>query len=121
MKDDRFYLIPILECITRVQEYTLAGRQAFLSDGKTQDAVLRRLQILGESTPRIGESLKTAHAQIDWPRIAGFRNVLVHDYLGVKLELVWEVVEQHLPVLKSQVEQILAAHGQQPPEVKDPG
>jgi uncharacterized protein with HEPN domain len=119
VKDDRLYLIHILECITRIQGYTAEGKQVFLADGKTQDAVLRRLQILGESTQRIGASLKTANPQVDWPRIAGFRNVLVHDYLGIKLERVWEVTEQHLPLLKSQIEPILTALDLKPPETQD--
>ncbi|HYP40011.1 MAG TPA: DUF86 domain-containing protein [Chloroflexia bacterium] len=103
MKDDRLYLIHISECIARIEQYTSEGRERFLEDAKTQDAVLRNLQVLAESTQRLSESTKSEHAAIDWPRIAGFRNVLVHDYLGVNLVRVWEIVEHNLPALKNEV------------------
>jgi uncharacterized protein with HEPN domain len=80
LKDDRLYLIHILESIERVEEYTSEGLEQFLSDKKTQDAVLRNLQILAESTQRISPELKNAHSEIDWRGISGFRNVLVHDF-----------------------------------------
>jgi uncharacterized protein with HEPN domain len=83
VKDDRLYLIHIVECATRVEQYTSEGKDAFMSDGKTQDAVLRNLQILAESTQRISRELKAAHPEIEWSKIAGLRNVLVHDYLGI--------------------------------------
>jgi uncharacterized protein with HEPN domain len=85
MKDDKLYLIHISECIARIEQYTSEGRERFLEDAKTQDAVLRNLQVLAESTQRLSESIKSEYAAIDWPRIAGFRNVLVHDYVGVNL------------------------------------
>jgi uncharacterized protein with HEPN domain len=71
-----------------------------------QDAVLRNLQTLAESTQRIGDRLRDLHPEVDWRAIAGFRNVLVHDYLGINLERVWEIVSVHLPVLRSQMEAI---------------
>jgi len=83
LKDDRLYLIHILESIERVEEYTCQGLEQFLSDKKTQDAVLRNLQILAESTQRISPELKTANPEINWRGISGFRNVLVHDYLAI--------------------------------------
>lgn len=106
MKDDRLYLIHILECLARIERYTAEGKDAFLHDTKTQDAVLRNLQTLSESTQRLSTPLKTAHREVDWERIAGFRNVLVHDYLGLNLVRVWEIVEHGLPELKNHVEAI---------------
>jgi uncharacterized protein with HEPN domain len=96
LKDDRLYPIHILESIERVEEYTSEGLEQFLSDKKTQDAVLRNLQILAESTQRISPELKNAHFEIDWRGISGFRNVLVHDYLGVNLITVWGIIESPL-------------------------
>jgi len=78
-----------------VEEYTSEGLGQFLADKKTQDAVLRNLQILAESTQRISPELKSAHTEIDWRGISGFRNVLVHDYLGVNLITVWGIIEGH--------------------------
>ena len=100
MKDDRLYLIHVQECIDRIKEYTREGRDDFLRDAKTQDAVLRNLQLIGESVKHLPESFLNRHPEIPWARIIGFRNVLVHDYLGIKLDLVWEVIEKFLPKLE---------------------
>lgn len=107
MKDDRLYLIHILESIERVEEYTSEGLEQFLSDKKTQDAVLRNLQILAESTQRISPELKNAHSEIDWRGISGFRNVLVHDYLGVNLITVWGIIEGPIKDLKKRMNEVL--------------
>ena len=108
MKDDRLYLIHITECIERIERYTVDGKDSFLADRKTQDAVLRNLQVLSESTQRLSQDLKAAHPEIDWKAIAGFRNILVHEYLGVKPALVWEIVERHLAELEEKVAKMLA-------------
>jgi uncharacterized protein with HEPN domain len=68
--------------------------------------------VLAESTQRLSESTKSEHAAIDWPRIAGFRNVLVHDYLGVNLVRVWEIIEHNLPDLKNEVAAMLQQQNQ---------
>ena len=107
MKDDRLYLIHILESIERVEEYTSEGLEQFLADRKTQDAVLRNLQILAESTRRISTELKMAHPEIDWRGVSGFRNVLVHDYLGVNLITVWGIIEGPLKELKKKISEVL--------------
>ena len=66
-----------------------------------QDAVLRVLQVMAESCQRLSPEIKTAHEHIDWRGIAGFRNILVHDYLGgIDLNLVWQVINEELPALK---------------------
>ena len=104
MRDDRLYLLYIQEAIGRIEEYAQAGREAFLQSALLQDAIIRRLQTLTESTQRISMELKARHPEVDWRALAGFRNVLVHDYLGVDAELVWEIVEKKLPELKGRVE-----------------
>ena len=71
-----------------------------------QDAVVRNLQTLAESTQRLSASLKATEPDVPWDSIAGFRNVLVHNYLGIDLELVWNVVETDLPELKSAIERM---------------
>lgn len=114
MKDDRLYLIHILEGVSRIEKYTADGRDAFMRDSKTQDAVLRNLQTLAESTQRLSAALRAAHPDVDWERIAGFRNVLVHDYLGINMARVWEIVAHGLPELKHQVQTILQELGESP-------
>lgn len=107
MKDDRLYLIHIQECIVKIDEYIRDGKSAFMSSVKTQDAVLRNLHTLSESTQRPSVTLKTKHNAVDWKSIAGFRNVLVYDYLGVDLDRIWDIVEQDLPPLKETIKNML--------------
>jgi len=108
MKDDKLYLIHIRECIERVETYTAAGgKDAFLASTLIQDAVMRNLQTMAESTQRLSDATKKAHAEVDWYKISGFRNVLVHGYLGVDLERVWIIVERDLPDLKRAITAML--------------
>lgn len=79
MNDDRLYLIHILECIERVEEYTVDGEAEFQSSTLIQDAVVRNLQILSESTQRLSDESKDSHPVIDWRGISGFRNILVYN------------------------------------------
>jgi uncharacterized protein with HEPN domain len=108
VKDDGLYLVHIEECISRIEEYTGDGREFFVTDRKTQDAVLRNLHTLSESTQRLSAELKSCHPEIDWQAIAGFRNVVVHDYLGISLSRIWEIVTQQLPELKAAVSEMLS-------------
>lgn len=106
MKDDRVYLTHISECLAWIDQYTTQGREAYFRDRKTQSAVLRELQTLAESTQRLSNSLKQKHPEVPWRDIAGFRNVLVHDYLGIKPQRVWEIIERDLPVLRKAIEEM---------------
>ncbi len=103
MRDDTVYLRHIMESIQRIEENVAQGRDRFLNSHTFQDAVLRNLQTLAESTQRLSEELKAAHPEIEWHRIAAFRNVLVHDYLGVDVERVWEITQRDVPELKKAI------------------
>jgi uncharacterized protein with HEPN domain len=107
LKDDSAYLLHILECIRRIEENASNGAEAFRASHTLQDAILRNLQVLAESSRRLSNELKSAWPQVDWKRIAAFRNVLVHDYLGLDLDRIWEVVQRDVQELKRAVEQIL--------------
>jgi uncharacterized protein with HEPN domain len=107
VKDDRVYLKHILRCIARIEEYTAAGRESFSSSHLIQDGVIRNLQTLAESSQRLSERARTSQPSVDWKGLAGFRNVLVHDYLGVDLEYVYRAVEQDVPRLKLACESVL--------------
>jgi uncharacterized protein with HEPN domain len=109
MKDDRLPLVHMLECAQRIRSYTAAGRADFLRDQKTQDAVVRNFEIIGEAAKRVSERAKQRSPQIPWSRIAGFRDVLIHQYEGVDLEQVWNRVEQDLPVLEESLRKLLQA------------
>ena len=106
MKDDGIYVQHVLDCIRRIDRYCQGGEESFRESELIQDAVLRNLQTLAESTQRTSDHLRALHPEVDWRAIAGFRNVLVHDYLGIDLARIWEIVSVHLPVLWSQMEAI---------------
>ncbi|MBM2831096.1 MAG: hypothetical protein HW414_148 [Dehalococcoidia bacterium] len=106
MKDDRLY-----ECIERIALYADEGKSVFFADTRTQDAVMRNLQTLSESMQRISSSLRMNHAEVDWRSVAAFRNVAVHDYLGIDLKQIWDIVERDLPDLKRKIETILEGLG----------
>lgn len=108
MKDDRFYLLHIRDAITLIESYTSAGRDAFFADPMIRDAVLHNLQIIGEAVKNLSESLRTNHPSVPWRRIAGLRDVLVHQYFGVSATLVWQIVEANLPKLKREVDDLLS-------------
>ena len=114
MKDDKLYLVHIGECISHIQQYVEDGREPFLTSTLIQDAVIRNLQILAESSQRLSDSVKALHPEIDWREISAFRNILVHGYFGVNLSRVWDIVEQDLPPLRDQVEAILRDLGAAP-------
>ncbi len=96
MNDDRVYPLHIRDSLHRILEYTSNGRDAFLADTKTQDAVIRNLEIIGEAVKNLSEIHKDLHLDVPWKRIAGMRDLLIHHYFGVKLETVWAVVEGEL-------------------------
>lgn len=114
MKDDAVYLKHILESIGRIEENTREGRDKFLERHTLQDAVLRNLQTLSESTQRLSDTLKARHPEIEWKRIAAFRNILVHNYLGIDMERIWEIVQRDVPALKRAALPLLQSVQQKP-------
>jgi uncharacterized protein with HEPN domain len=109
---DSLYLIHIRECLVRVREYTSGGCDDFMKDTKTQDAVLRNLQIMGESTQRLSENLKAAYSQVKWRDLAAFRNILVHNYLGVDLAPIWQIITADLPPFEQQIDAMIQSVNQ---------
>lgn len=107
MKDDRVYLEHIRASLSRIIEFTREGKGVFLADAKTQDAVIRNLEIVGEAVKQLSESFKENHPEIEWRRISGMRDFLIHVYFGVNLDTVWKVVEDHVPVVLTLVEREL--------------
>ena len=107
MKDDTLYLRHILDAIERVIAYTSAGRESFFQDLKTQDAVIRNLQIIGEAAKKVSAATRGSHLTVPWRDIAGMRDRVVHDYFGISLDIVWDVVEKHLLPLRSKILDIL--------------
>lgn len=106
MKDDHLYLIHISECIERIEEYVASGQEKFIKTTMIQDAVLRNLHTLTESTQRLSNNLKDKYPNIPWANISGFRNVVVHNYLGIDLSRIWDIVNDDIPNLKHQIQNI---------------
>jgi uncharacterized protein with HEPN domain len=109
VKDDRVYLRHILRCISRIEEYVAGSPETFLSSHLVQDAVLRNLQILAESTQRLSPAIKAQRPDVDWAALAGLRNVLVHAYLGVDLDQIQRAIGRDMPGLRIACEKVLGA------------
>lgn len=102
-KNDKIYLIYILECISKIEKFITDGEDAFMKSELIQDAVLRNLHTLTESTQRISEVVKLEYTDVPWQDIAGFRNVLVHDYFMIDKKRIWKIIRDNIPILKIQV------------------
>ncbi len=109
MKSDRVYLEHMLQMIGRLELAVSIGKPAFMASVIHQDAALRNLHTLTETSQRVTPALRADHPEIDWARLAAFRNVLVHDYLGIDLERIWAVVQQDVPALKESLSRLLAS------------
>ena len=105
---DRLFLEHIAEAIRRVREYTSAGRDAFFADRKTQDAVIRQLEIIGEAARSVSDELKQQHPEIPWRAMIGNRDRLIHGYFQVLLDRVWTTVADDIPRLDGQIEAVKA-------------
>jgi uncharacterized protein with HEPN domain len=103
VKDAAVFLQHIRDAIARIEVYTAAGRRAFLSDTMVQDAVIRNLEVIGEAVRNLPIDLRRRHPKIPWRSITALRNVLIHEYFGVDIDIVWRVVERRLPTLKRHV------------------
>ena len=111
MKRDLVYLRHIQDAIVKVESYTSVGRDVFMTTTHWPDAVVRQLEIIGEAAKRISEESRSKYPDIPWRRMAGMRDVLIHDYMGVDLSMVWEVARRDLPQLKPRIEAIIKEMG----------
>ncbi|SHJ90638.1 Uncharacterized conserved protein, contains HEPN domain [Dethiosulfatibacter aminovorans DSM 17477] len=100
MNRDLTYIQQIIDAINKVEAYTSDGKDQFLSSSLIQDAVIRNIEIIGEISKRVSQDFRTAHFDIPWRKMAGIRDVLIHDYDSIDLGIVWNVVEIELPKIK---------------------
>jgi uncharacterized protein with HEPN domain len=109
-RNDNLLLGDIVQSIERIQSYTQEiAEPEFLKDHKTQDAVSRNFEIIGEAASRISPDIKTAYPEVDWIKLKNFRNKIIHDYFGTDFGLVWSIVQHQLPELKLSIEKIIAS------------
>jgi uncharacterized protein with HEPN domain len=100
----KLYLQDIWESILAIEEYTQnLSEDEFYSNRQVQDAVVRRLEIIGEAVKNIDDDFRNKYPQIPWKKIAGMRDIITHEYFGVKLDRVWDVVKKDLPDLKKKI------------------
>jgi len=102
-KDPRVYLAHILERANRIEEYLRDGQATFMSDPKTQDAVIRNFEVIGEAAKRVPQEYRAAHPSIPWQLTAGFRYVLIHGYEGVDFGRVWTTATRDRPAGQSRM------------------
>ena len=106
-RDPLVLLEDIMLAIEKIGRYTSQlNHDAFLTDELVIDGVARNLEIIGEAARQVPEEFKRVHKNIPWTQIAGLRNRIVHDYFGLDLEIIWEIIQHDLPELKKQVRQI---------------
>ena len=108
-RSDDLLLADIVECIYKIYSYTEAMQLIeFLGDDKTQDAVSRNFEIIGEAAARISQSIKDAHPEIELIKVKNFRNKIIHDYFGTDYKLVWSIKENQLPELLSLIQKVIS-------------
>jgi len=107
-RSDRDLLDDIREAIQRIESYVKGmSYDAFMDDGRTQDAVIRNIEIIGEATKRLSEPLREQNPHIPWRGMAGMRDRLVHHYFGVNLDVVWQAVSTELPDVAAAIEDVV--------------
>ncbi|RYZ86119.1 MAG: DUF86 domain-containing protein [Proteobacteria bacterium] len=104
-RDPALLINDMLESAAKIQSYTIGmDYESFCADGKTVDAVVRNFEIIGEAAGRLPDEFKDAHPDIDWHRLRGFRNRIVHHYFGIDLGIIWQIKEVYLSELIQQLE-----------------
>ena len=107
--NDRKKLHDILDAITAVEAYSVSSYDKFLADTKTQDAILYNLIIIGEAANQISDEFQEQYPDIPWSAMIGTRNIIVHGYDQVKLQIVWKILQRDLERLKTEVTKVLTA------------
>lgn len=106
-RDPKLLLADILDAVEKIKKYTSGlTYDLFIEDSKTLDAVIRNFEIVGEAANRLPEEFKDKYPTIDWFRIIGFRNRIVHDYMGIDYKIVWMIIQKDIDILSTDIQNI---------------
>lgn len=112
MRDYKLYLHDIKEAIEKIESFIKGYTfEEFTNDHKTIDAVIRNLEIIGEATKHIPKRVREKHPDVDWKAMIGMRNILAHEYFGVRVGIIWKTMKERLPALRIKIEEILKENG----------
>ncbi len=106
-RDPRLYLEDIRESCAKIERYTHGlSFESFRADEKTVDAVLRNLTVIGEAVKHLPDDLRNRYPEVEWRKIAGLRDIVVHEYFGIDEDILWDIIQNKIPELLGSVERI---------------
>jgi len=106
-RDYKVYLEDVLEAIRKIHLYTADISLKTLSDDpKTLDAVVRNLEVIGEAIKKVPDGIRSKYPDVEWKKIVGLRDILIREYFGVDVEIIWDIIQNKLPILEKQIERI---------------
>ena len=109
-RDHKVYLEDILEAIRKIHEFTHGmSLDALSKDAKTLDAVIRNLEVIGEAVKRLSEDIRNRQPDVAWRKISGLRDILIYEYFGINIEVVWDVIQHKLSGLEAAAKTLLSS------------
>ncbi|MFQ5674221.1 MAG: DUF86 domain-containing protein [Nitrospinales bacterium] len=106
-RDYKVYLEDILTAIGKIERYTKGlSLETFSRDEKTVDAVVRNLEVVGEAVKKLPSEIRSKHSHVEWKKMAGLRDILIHEYFGIDETILWDIIENKLPPLSRQIKKI---------------
>lgn len=107
-RDYRVYLDDILDAVAKIRDYTSGmNLEGLKNDDRTLDAVVRNLEVIGEAAKKIPDDVRRRYPVIEWKKIAGLRDILIHEYFGIDVNIIWDIVQTKIPPLDEQINKVL--------------